>query len=284
MDDDKIRNEVRKNYGRIARGEKSHFTRSSESGCCGSDASCCGSSDPSLLSKDIGYDETEMNEVPEGSNLGLGCGNPTAIASLAPGETVLDLGSGAGFDCFLAANKVGSRGHVIGVDMTDEMLAKARKNAGAGGYKNVEFRKGFIEDLPVEDSRVDVVISNCVINLSPDKDMVFREAFRVIKPGGRMVVSDIVLKRELSEMMRDSVTAYVGCVSGADLKETYLKRMEQAGFGNVIINDETPFPLDCIADEETIRTLVSETGMTREELSSELDEVISIKVTAVKPK
>lgn len=276
MSEDDIREEVRRSYGKIAEGRKTHFTRSDDSGCCGS-------SDPSRLSKNIGYDENEMEEVPEGANLGLGCGNPTAIASLSPGEIVLDLGSGAGFDCFLASNRVGSSGRVIGVDMTDGMLEKARGNAEKGGYRNVEFRKGFIEDLPVEDSHVDVVISNCVINLSPEKDRVFREAFRVIKPGGRLIVSDIVLRKDLSGRMRDSITAYVGCVAGADLRGKYLDRMADAGFGDISIIEETSFPLDCIADEETILSLEKETGLSRDEMSAELDDVISIKVTAYKP-
>lgn len=276
MSEDDIREEVRRSYGKIAEGRKTHFTRSDDSGCCGS-------SDPSRLSKNIGYDENEMEEVPGGANLGLGCGNPTAIASLSPGEIVLDLGSGAGFDCFLASNRVGFSGRVIGVDMTDGMLEKARGNAEKGGYRNVEFRKGFIEDLPVEDSHVDVVISNCVINLSPEKDRVFREAFRVIKPGGRLIVSDIVLRKDLSDRMRDSITAYVGCVAGADLRGKYLDRMADAGFGDISIIEETSFPLDCIADEETILSLEKETGLSRDEMSAELDDVISIKVTAYKP-
>jgi len=283
MTEDDIRKDVRSAYGRIAEGRGTHYTRSEDQGSCGSDPGCCGSGTPSQLSKNIGYGDEEMSEVPDGSNLGLGCGNPTAIASLSPGEVVLDLGSGAGFDCFLASNKVGPDGSVIGIDMTDEMLDRARINAEKGGYGNVEFRKGFIEDLPVDDSHVDVVISNCVINLSPEKDRVFREAFRVIKPGGRLIVSDIVLKKELSMMMRESVAAYVGCVAGADLRELYLDRLVKAGFQDIRIMGEVPFPLDCIADEGTINILEAETGMDRDELISELDDVLSIKVSAIKP-
>jgi len=261
VDDDDIKKKVRENYGRIARGEKTHYTN--ENSCCGDDtASCCGSQPPSKLSESIGYSEDEMEEVPDGSNLGLGCGNPVALASIAPGETILDLGSGAGFDCFLAANKVGPEGKVIGVDMTEDMLAKARENAVNGGYKNVEFRKGFIEELPVKDDEVDAIISNCVINLSPEKDRVFREAFRVIKPGGRLMVSDLVLTKELPPRLKASIVAYVGCVSGADLRGAYLER----------INDIT------------IDELLKETGLLKDALADALDGVTSVKVSAFKPK
>ena len=167
----------------------------------------------------IGYTEEELGAVPAGSNLGLGCGNPTALASIKAGETVLDLGSGAGFDCFLASNKVGPEGRVIGVDMTEEMIARARDNASQGGYENIEFRHGEIENLPVEDNTVDVIISNCVINLVPNKENAFKEAFRVLKPGGRLMVSDIVLLKKLPDFVKDSIEAYVGCVAGAATKD-----------------------------------------------------------------
>jgi arsenite methyltransferase len=167
----------------------------------------------------VGYKKEELDSVPEGANLGLGCGNPTALASLEKGETVLDLGAGAGFDCFLAANIVGVDGLVIGVDMTPEMVDKARSNARKGGYKNVDFRLGELEHLPVADNSVDVLISNCVINLTPYKAAVFNEAFRVLKHGGRFVVSDIVLLKELPHAVKQSVAAYVGCLSGAIMKD-----------------------------------------------------------------
>jgi SAM-dependent methyltransferase len=190
----------------------------------------------------LGYSKEQIDALPEGANLGLGCGNPTAIDSLRPGEVVVDLGSGAGIDVFLAARQVGDSGKVIGVDMTDAMLEKARKNASSGGYKNVEFRKGKIEDLPIEDETVDVVISNCVINLSPEKEKVFREAYRVLKPGGRMMVSDIVLEKELPPEVLSSVDAYVGCVSGASLRSEYLKTIEDAGFSETRVESEAKFP------------------------------------------
>jgi len=180
-----------------------------------------------------------MSAVPEGANLGLGCGNPVAIASLKEGETVLDLGSGGGFDCFLAANAVGPKGKVIGVDMTPEMIALARENAEKGGYENVEFRLGEIENLPVADSSVDIIISNCVINLSPEKKKVFAEAFRALKPGGRIMVSDIVLLKELPDEIRNSVEAYISCIAGATLKDEYIGHIKAAGLEDIEIMGET---------------------------------------------
>ncbi len=220
-----IKKTVRKRYAKVAKRESSG---------CSSEQSCCGSSDTAQTkSKQMGYTEQEINVTPEGADLGLGCGNPTALASLKKGETVLDLGSGTGFDCFLAANKVGKSGKVIGVDMTPEMIDKARENAEKGGYGNVEFRLGEIEHLPAADNSVDVVISNCVINLSTDKGKVLREAYRVLKPGGRIAISDLALRKELPEKIRNSVEAYVGCVAGAMLIEDYKKNVKAAGFKDV---------------------------------------------------
>ncbi|NLO04215.1 MAG: arsenite methyltransferase [candidate division WS1 bacterium] len=220
MDD--VKGRVRERYGNIA--------RQSESSCC-SGSSCCSSS-PSL---EIGYEAADTQAVPQGADLGLGCGNPTAIADLRPGETVLDLGSGGGFDCFLSANAVGSEGHVIGVDMTEDMISRARRNAEGAGYTNVEFRHGEIEALPVEDAEVDVIISNCVINLVPSKQQAFAEAFRVLRPGGRLHVSDIVLDGPLPPALAGSTEAYVGCVGGAVSRETYLMAMQSAGFVDIVI-------------------------------------------------
>ena len=195
----------------------------------------------------------EMDGVPEGSNLGLGCGNPTAIAGIAKGETVLDLGSGAGFDCFLAAKQVGPMGRVIGVDMTPEMLGRARENAETTGYENVEFRLGEIEHLPVADQSVDLIISNCVINLSPDKASVFAEAYRVLKPGGRFTVSDIMIKGDLPDSVREDAAAYSACVAGAIDREEYLSLIAGAGFTNVEVDSESNFSADLVVrngDEE----------------------------------
>jgi len=227
MSDETIRKAVRERYGRRAKDGAS---------CCAKSRSCCGTQDS--VSRAIGYSDEDLGAVPEGADLGLGCGNPTALASLKEGETVLDLGSGAGIDCFLAAQAVGSTGRAIGVDMTAEMVDRARENARTNGIENVEFRLGEIEHLPVADRSVDVVISNCVVNLSPDKPQVFREAFRALKPGGRMFLSDIVLLKPLPEGGRKSIEAYVGCVAGASMKADYLAAIEAAGFRDVEVLKE----------------------------------------------
>jgi len=223
-----------------------------------------------------------MTAVPEGANLGLGCGNPTAMASLKEGETVLDLGAGAGFDCFLAANKVGKKGKVIGVDMTPEMLDKARANAKKGKYTNVEFRLGEIENLPVADNSVDVIISNCVINLAPNKKRVFEEAFRVLAPKGRLMVSDIVLLKELPESIQNNVEAYAGCISGAELKDKYLEQIRKAGFQEVKVIEEKTYPLEYIISESTLKDAIKMANMTEEEVKEAANIVVSVKVSAVK--
>ncbi len=222
---EEIRSTVREAYGRVA------TTRSS---CCA--PSCC-DGEPSDLrqhARSLGYADADIDLAPEDANLGLGCGNPTALAALQPGEVVLDLGSGAGFDAFQAAAKVGETGRVIGVDMTPEMLALARKNAVEAGLADrVDFREGAIEALPVVDDSVDVVLSNCVINLSPDKGRVFQEAFRVLRSGGRLAVSDIVLSEPLPAGLDTLASAYAGCVGGAMVADDYLAAIEQAGFADV---------------------------------------------------
>jgi arsenite methyltransferase len=276
MKDEEVKKIVRQGYGRIAKQDTS---------CCsGSATPCCGSTNSEEISKRIGYSDEEINAVPEGANLGLGCGNPVALASLKPGETVLDLGSGAGFDCFLAANRVGKSGRVIGVDMTPEMLAKARKNAKKGNYTNVEFRKGEIEQLPVDDNSVDVIISNCVINLSPDKKTVFKEAFRALRPGGRLMVSDMVLLKELPDYVKNSIEAYVSCVGGAMMKNEYLDAVKTAGFKDVKVMDESIYPLESITNDSTVKTIIKKTGITTQKLNDLSNSVASIKVYAQKPK
>ncbi len=275
MKDTEIKKKVREGYARIATKKTS---------CCAPTSSCCGGSLPETISKSIGYSEAELGSVPDGANLGLGCGNPVALASLKEGEMVLDLGSGAGFDCFLAANKVGKAGRVIGVDMTPEMLDKARQNARKGKYGNVEFRRGEIEKLPVEDNYVDVIISNCVINLSPDKLAVFREAFRVLKPGGRLMVSDIVLLAELPDFIKESVAAYVGCLSGAMLKDDYLDAVKSAGFKDIKVIEETNFPIESMANDPTAQVIMKEMKITPEKVKEIGQAVLSVKVQAVKGK
>ncbi len=232
MDDKKIKKIVRERYTKIAKQDSS---------CCATVNSYCESAAAKDTSKKKGYTEEELKIVPEGADLGLGCGNPVALASLREGETVMDLGSGAGFDCFLAARKVGEEGKVIGVDMTTEMVEKARENANKGDYKNVEFRLGEIENLPVDDDSVDVVISNCVINLSPDKTRVFREAYRVLKSGGRIMISDLVTEGELPDEVKKSFDAWACCIAGALEKSQYLDTIRRAGFKNVRVVSESTF-------------------------------------------
>ena len=235
------------------------------------------------IGKKIGYTEEELKAAPEGANLGLGCGNPVALASLKEGETVLDLGSGAGFDCFLASSRVGHRGRIIGVDMTPEMVEKARDNARKGNYANVEFRLGEIENLPVGDNSVDAVISNCVINLSPNKKRVFQEAFRALRPGGRLMVSDIVLLKELPDFVKNSIQAYIGCVSGAMLKDEYLKAVREAGFQDVKIVDETAFPAELMVSDPIAKEIIKKLEMEPKKVGEIAGSVMSIKVHGVKP-
>jgi len=265
MKEKDIKKTVRKRYAKVAKRESS---------CCSSEQSCCGSSDTAQTkSKQMGYTEQEINATPEGADLGLGCGNPTALASLKEGETVLDLGSGAGFDCFLAANKVGKSGKVIGVDMTPEMIDKARENAEKGDYKNVEFRLGEIEHLPVADNSVDVVVSNCVINLSPDKARVLKEIYRVLKPGGRIAISDLALLKELPEKIRDSVDAYVGCVAGALLIDDYKNIVEASGFQDVRLTVKGTFNSDDTNTKDTDGKATSDSSGENESLEGSVASV-----------
>jgi arsenite methyltransferase len=227
VDSEQVRAAVRETYGRIA-------TEQPSSGCCGTSGCCGPAAQPT--SEALGYSEEERRSAPDGADLGLGCGNPQAIAELKAGERVLDLGSGAGFDSFLAARQVGDTGSVVGVDMTPEMIAKARGNILKTELRNVEFRLGEIEHLPVADASVDVIISNCVINLSTDKSSVFREAYRVLAPGGRLAISDIVALREIPTAVRNDLQAYAGCVSGAALIAEVEGMLRGAGFENVRVD------------------------------------------------
>jgi len=259
---DQIRQAVRINYGKVA--------KAGNSGCC-STSSCCspGSvSSADAISAQLGYSNEEVSAVPEGANMGLGCGNPQAIASLKPGETVLDLGSGGGFDCYLAAQAVGDTGRVIGVDMTPEMLSRARENAAKAGFMNVEFRLGEIERLPVSDKSIDVIISNCVINLSPEKHKVFDDAFRVLKSGGRLAVSDVVATAELPEEVKNDLALHAACMAGASLISDVEAMLRKSGFRNIRIQ-----PKD--ESREFIRTWAP--GRKVE------DYVVSATIEAVKP-
>lgn len=231
-----IRQTVRAGYAEIA----TRGATPQSGGCCGPAASCCGGG---RIAERVGYSAGELEGLPDGADMGLSCGNPTAIASLKPGEVVLDLGSGGGFDCFIAGPKVGAAGRVIGIDMTPEMVTKARRNVAAyrerTGLDNVEFRLGEIEHLPVADGSVDVVISNCVLNLSPDKPQVWREIARVLKPGGRVAVSDLALLRPLPQEIREMVEALVGCIAGAVLVDDTRQLMQAAGLADIRL---TPKP------------------------------------------
>ncbi len=248
---------VKDKYGKIARGEVS--------GCCGPTGVCGGSAE-TKVALEIGYGKRELDELPDGANLGLGCGAPVAGLDLASGETVLDLGSGPGIDALIAARKVGPKGRVIGVDMTPDMLERARKNAARGGFTNVEFREGRLEALPVESASVDAITSNCVINLVPDKAAVFREAARVLKPGGRLVISDIVLDGRLPEAIEKDVYAYVGCVSGAMLREEYFGLLRAAGFEVEVLKDVDYLAAMEEAAPEEARALLERARVRREEV------------------
>jgi len=270
--DEDLKKAVRENYGRVAEQARA---------CCSS--SCSMTAKPEAIARKIGYTDEEVQGAPSGSNLGLGCGNPIALASLSEGEKVLDLGSGAGFDCFLASNIVGPSGLVIGVDMTSEMIARARDNAVKGGYKNVEFRLGEIESLPVEDNTIDIIISNCVINLVPNKGKAFKEAFRVLKPGGRLMVSDIVLQKKLPDFVLESIEAYVGCIAGASTKTGYLDAIRSAGFEDVTVMDESSFPLDCMINDPTGQAILLSLKGSAEEIKKLEGAISSIKVRGIKP-
>ena len=229
---DDIRQHVRNSYAEVAESNN-------DNNGCGVESSCCGVSDDeainTVISTRLGYSTDERDSVPQGADMGLGCGNPRAIASLKPGEVVVDLGSGGGFDAFLAAQEVGKSGHVIGIDMTSSMLSKARANAEKGQYTQVEFRLGEIEHLPVADNTIDVIISNCVINLSPNKLQVFRDALRILKPGGRLAISDIVASAEMPEDMKNDPILHAGCMAGAELVDDLKMMMHEAGFENIRI-------------------------------------------------
>jgi SAM-dependent methyltransferase len=282
MKEEEVKKVVRKNYADIAKQNGS---------CCGPQTvnptktgSCCGAPPTaSDMSKKMGYSEEELAKLPEGANLGLGCGNPVALASLKEGDTYVDLGSGAGIDCFLAADKVGRTGKVIGVDMTPEMIDKARENVKKTGLENVEFRLGEIEHLPVSDGSVDVITSNCVINLSPDKKAVFSDAFRVLKPGGKIMISDIVLLKELPEAVLQSAQAYVGCISGAMLKDDYLDIVKEVGFEDIEILGENSAG-DVWVSDPLAASIIEQLGITLEEAKELGGSIVSLKFSATKPK
>jgi arsenite methyltransferase len=279
MTEEEKRREVRQGYAKIALKQ----------------SSCCSGSMAQEESEKMGYSKEDLEAVPEGANMGLGCGNPVALASLKEGETIVDLGSGGGFDCFLAAKRVGERGKIIGVDMTTEMIDKARENAWKGKYTNVEFRLGEIENLPITDNTADAIISNCVINLTPNKKKVFQEAFRVLKPKGRLMISDIVLLKHLPREIKRVIDP-TSCVTGAIMKEEYLETIKAVGFENVKIRQENHYDPDFEDDPDSeVLIFNKETKAAETKKVSELDEkakqrikeileeISSISVSATKP-
>jgi len=296
--DEKIKEAVREAYGGIARRFVEEPTQTS---CCGptQTTSCCGPSEATVEIAGAAaklYSTGELSDLPDTvTDITLGCGNPTAIAELQPGEVVLDLGSGGGIDCFLAAKKVGPEGRVIGLDMTPDMIKLARRNAKKVGAKNVEFRYGEMEDMPLPDESVDVIISNCVINLSPDKDAVFSEAYRVLRPGGRMTVSDIVFHGELPQAIRGKLDAWAGCIAGALQESDYLSKIHAAGFEEVevlsrdflkasednvqVLSDDGEKMREAV-EREDVESLLAKVGLSVQDLDQK---VASIDVQARKP-
>lgn len=268
---EEIRSAVRERYARAATGS---------GGCC--EPSCCGgTTDADAAAVAVGYSADALESLPGEANLGLGCGNPTAFASLQPGQTVLDLGSGGGIDCFLAARAVGPTGWVIGVDMTPEMVSKARANASKGGFENVEFRLGEIEALPVADASVDVIISNCVLNLSPEKSRVLAEAFRVLRPGGRIVVSDMVSDHPVPEVVSGSLDAVAGCLPVP--RDLYLDEFRQAGFTDVRITGERKYPADYILADPGVKRYLADHPSARPALEDFADSIHGAHFEATRP-
>ncbi|MBI2213948.1 MAG: arsenite methyltransferase [Acidobacteria bacterium] len=264
-----IRDRVRERYAHVA-------LTTGEAPCCGTDCH------PVEASEAIGYTADELASIPGDANPGVGCGNPTAVAEIREGETIVDLGSGGGIDCFLAAKATGPNGRVIGIDMTDEMLERARRGARDGGFSNVEFRKGFIEELPLDDASADLVISNCVINLSPDKPRVFREVYRALKPGGRLVISDIVVTEALPEAVQRSIEAYVGCIAGALHIDDYLDAIRAAGFSEVEVISKNSYGSIVTADRDLVARFAAELGTDAASVGRWASAVTSLRVRAVK--
>lgn len=272
-----VKKSVVESYGKLA--------KATNGGILSSLFACC---DPTKNAKQvgetIGYSKEELDSVPKGANLGVGCGNPAALGKIQEGHTVIDLGSGAGFDSFLVSPIVGDKGKVIGVDLSDEMLSLAKKNAKKGGYSNVEFIKGDIEALPIEDNLADYIISNCVINLSLNKGDVYKEAFRVLKPGGQISISDIILERELPDFIKNSLAGHIACVSGAETIEDYLQYVKDAGFTDIKVESKTKFPLELMLTDPQVMAIAKEMNfnLNSEEAKDIASRVSSISLSAKK--
>lgn len=277
MNNEQIRQNVKRGYADIVK-------RSTKKSFLPSFLQCC---DPKEMvtnvSKEIGYSEEELKNVPEDANFGIGCGNPTSMASIKKGETILDLGSGAGFDCFLASRETGETGKVIGVDITPEMVNQAVKNAEKGNYKNVEFKLGEIENLPIEDNSIDLVISNCVINLSNRKEQVFQEAFRVTKPNGRIMISDIILLTELPDYVKNSVEGHIACLSGSVKKDDYINAITKAGFKDISIDKQAHFPIELMLTDPIAQKIILANNLTEKEMKDIANSIASISISAKKP-
>jgi arsenite methyltransferase len=272
MKEKEIKQAVREGYARLAKQVNEYS--SSGSNCFGV---------PDEICKMLGYTEEEIQAAPPGSNLGLGCGNPVAMASLKEGEIVLDMGSGAGFDCFIASMRVGLSGKVIGVDMTTEMVDRARANARKAGFANIDFRQGELENMPVADNYVDVVISNCVINLVPNKKLTFKEAYRVLRPGGRLAFTDLILLKDLPEFVKTSTGAYIGCLAGAIFKEEYIDLMRSAGFEELTVVSDCTFPIEILVSDCGGQAIVDIPELSSWQLRQIKSSISSIKVSAIKP-
>lgn len=277
MDTNSVKQSVVEGYGKLA--------KSTKSGLFSKLFACCDPTDnANKVGEVIGYTKEELDSVPENSNFGVGCGNPSALAGIKEGETVIDLGSGAGFDAFIVSPYVGKTGRVIGVDLSDEMLDLAKRNAQKGPYENVEFVKGDIEQLPLESNLAEHVISNCVINLSLNKGDVYKEAYRVLKSGGRISISDIVLEKELPDFIKKSVAAHIACVSGAEKLEDYIQYVKDAGFKNIKIESKTSFPLELMLADPQVQKLANEMNFSLDsnEAKDIASRVKSISLTATK--
>ncbi len=276
MSNNQIQENVKSGYADIVKRNTKRSFLSNIFQCC----------DPKEIASDIGkkigYSEEELKNVPQDANLGIGCGNPTALASIKKGETILDLGSGAGFDCFLASKETGVTGKVIGIDITPEMVAQAKKNAKKGNYKNVEFKIGEIENLPIENNSIDLIISNCVINLSNQKEKVFEEAYRVAKPNGRIMISDIILLNDLPDYVKNSVEGHIACLAGAVRKEHYLDAIAKAGFTDIRIDKQAPFPIELMLNDPIAEKIVRENNLTENDIKAIASSIVSISISAKK--
>ncbi|NOT36630.1 MAG: arsenite methyltransferase [Saprospiraceae bacterium] len=276
MDNNQIQKNVKSAYADIVR-------RNTKKSILPGIFQCCNPKEiATAIGKKIGYSEEDLKNVPEDSNLGIGCGNPTALASIKKGETILDLGSGAGFDCFLASRETGETGKVIGVDITPEMVTQAKKNAEKANYKNVEFKVGEIENLPVENNSIDLIISNCVINLSNQKEQVFKEAYRVLKPTGRIMISDIILLNDLPDYVKNSVAGHIACLAGAVRKEDYIQAIEKAGFTDISIDKQAAFPIELMMNDPIAEKIVRENNLSEKEIKDITNSIASISIRAKK--